>query len=157
MQKSKSNKLPEGQKKLPEVKIEGCVMERKQMNEMNKNLGFLIQLVTSVKEELFVLSNKVKLNSESITDIQSLLNNAESNNDPEGSSSGKLPMTGLLTIKPSSTPVSALTDEGYADSMWRETELTKKLQRRFTDPELMESIATQTGANFLMLIRFSPQ
>ncbi len=131
-------------------------MERKQMNEMNKNLGFLIQLVTSVKEELFVLSNKVELNSESITDIQTLLNSAESINDSEGSSSRKHPIAGLLSINASSTPVSALTDDGFADSMWRETELTKKLQRRFTDPELMESIATQTGASFLMLIRFSP-
>ncbi len=126
------------------------------MNEMNKNLGFLIQLVTSVKEELFVLSNKVELNSESITDIQSLLNSAESSEDPERSSSGKLPMNGLLSIKSSSTPVSALTDDGFADSMWRETELTEKLKRRFTDPELMESIASQTGASFLMLIRFFP-
>jgi hypothetical protein len=144
---SNKNKLPDFERKQTHSENESSIADRKHFKEMNKNLGLLICLVGSVKENLDCLSTKVGCNTESIQEIQNVINGTgleEIRSKP-----------GSITVKSSSTPISALTDDGhYIDNVWREAELTDKLRLRFTDPLLMESIATQTGADFLMLIRF---
>lgn len=148
MKRYGDNKLPQSQKKLPVFDDESGASDRNQFKEMNKNIGVLIAVVRSIQDGMAEMSKKVELNSELIAEIQSIVRNFATAQSSLG------PNSSVVSVKSNCTPLSAMTDDGYADDMWRQTELSEKLSLRLTDPSLMEAIAEQTGADFLMWIRY---
>jgi hypothetical protein len=125
-----------------------------QFEELNKNVGRLIGLVSEISSkvdgnfgELKKIGLKVDDHSVKFVGIQSIL-----------SLNGERSITNSvkeISVKSNLTPVSALTEECPQDTAWRAFQLTEELESRLSDPEKMEEIAIATGCDFLLNIRFA--
>jgi hypothetical protein len=141
------DKYPLNSKRTAEVKHSGS--KEHFFMELSDKMNFLVNKLSSMDENISSISLKVDEQGDSISSLNKKLNKLESNS--ERAVNGEI--SGVVTIRTNQSPVSALTQEDLMmDEEWREADLDEELNRRF-EPEIMENIALQTGAGFLMEIR----